>query len=324
MANGLCFSKLVGSIKNSLASNDSDEFIVNELITPIVEKYNLKNKNNEPFYLEKSRISRLLSGSEEVPKALHTTAGSMTDFSFMIGHIETFLLKIKVGFESILVNELKLQISSSTVLTQDIKDSLIESYASEGLPYFISNCLVWTLKIPNKITFTSDGLESRESSLSKRLPDPDIPSTISEVEKNQPYILKLLEAFSDSENVNINFDNLNKYGKYNRSFSRNRKAYYAAEDVNRRVRDIYPEDEENQFDVLKEETYQGIIDVWDQDYESGFERLNGVLEHSTKISLSTCKLVTDTKWITTSKKRRLPFSAEEGSIEGWIINEQTI
>ena len=88
---------------------------------------------------------------------------------------------------------------------------------------------------------------------------------------------------------------------------------------------IYPEDEENQFDVLKEETYQGIIDVWDQDYESGFERLNGVLEHSTKISLSTCKLVTDTKWIGNLQRRGVcHFLVEEGSIEGWIINEQTI
>lgn len=49
------------------------------------------------------------------------------------------------------------------------------------------------------------------------------------------------------------------------------KDYYSAETIRRFVRDTLTDSQ--QFDVLKEEIYNGIIDTHEQEYDSGYKRL---------------------------------------------------
>ena len=48
----------------------SDENFLNEFIAPYVEAGNIKNKNKEPFRLNKSRVSDLLKQKSDIPKVL--------------------------------------------------------------------------------------------------------------------------------------------------------------------------------------------------------------------------------------------------------------
>ena len=47
-------------------------------------------------------------------------------------------------------------------------------------------------------------------------------------------------------------------------------SYFAAEAVRRGTRDIYSD--ESQFDVLKAETYEGVKEVWEDEYKNGYAR----------------------------------------------------
>ncbi len=103
------------------------------------------------------------------------------------------------------------------------------------------------------------------------LPAPLKPTdTIEPVE--MPYISALLEAYSDALKVKIDTTkSLEAYSNFFKHLNRQRKDYYSAETIRRFVRDTLTDSQ--QFDILKEEIYNGIIDTHEQEYDSGYKRL---------------------------------------------------
>lgn len=90
--------------------------------------------------------------------------------------------------------------------------------------------------------------------------------------EEMPYISALLEAYSDELNIKIDtIKSLEAYSSYFKHLNRQRKDYYSAETIRRFVRDTLTDSQ--QFDVLKEEIYNGIIDTHEQEYDSGYKRL---------------------------------------------------
>jgi hypothetical protein len=93
------------------------------------------------------------------------------------------------------------------------------------------------------------------------------------------YIKKLMDVYREAEGIaEFSRDTLKQYdSKYGEHFKRQRKDFYAAESVRQGTRETYGETDPDQFEVLKEETYDGVIDVWEQYYSNGLVRLNTVL-----------------------------------------------
>ena len=69
------------------------------------------------------------------------------------------------------------------------------------------------------------------------------------------------------ENLKNTFTSQN----YFKHLNRQRKDYYSAETIRRFVRDTLTDSQ--QFDILKEEIYNGIIDTHEQKYDNGYKRL---------------------------------------------------
>ena len=106
------------------------------------------------------------------------------------------------------------------------------------------------------------------------------------------YITALLEAYSDELDVQIDtVEALKAYSRFFVHFGRQRKDYYSAETIRRFVRDTLTDGK--QFDVLKTEIYDGIIDVHEQDYESGYKRL--VADLAQAVQINTSKSLLDSK-----------------------------
>lgn len=114
------------------------------------------------------------------------------------------------------------------------------------------------------------------------------PTDIIETEE-LTYISALLEAYSEEMNLDINtVESLKSYDTYFKHLNRQRKDYYSAETIRRFVRDTLTDSQ--QFEVLKEEIYNGIIDTHEQDYDSGYQRLVADLQQATKTNTSKCIL----------------------------------
>ena len=121
----------------------------------------------------------------------------------------------------------------------------------------------------------------------------NMPSSLTPEEIIEPeemsYISALLEAYSDELNITIETtEALKAYDSYFKHLNRQRKDYYSAETIRRFVRDTLTDS--RQFDVLKEEVYNGIIDTHEQDYDSGYKRLVADLKQATVTNTSKCLL----------------------------------
>ena len=138
------------------------------------------------------------------------------------------------------------------------------------------------------------------------------------------YIRKLMDAYGEAEGIKgFSKANLQQHeDKYGEHFKRQRKDFYAAESVRQGTRETYGDTDPDQFEVLKEETYDGVIDVCEQNHLNGYIRLNAVLAQATHIRIDRCWLCRDTDWIGNSQKKGVcHILVNDGKIKRWANNE---
>lgn len=102
-----------------------------------------------------------------------------------------------------------------------------------------------------------------------------------------PYINALCEVYAEKLEKEITPATLHTLeGRYKRDLAEQRKAFYSAESVQRSVREVLADGEE-QFNILKEDAYEGITPVYfDDSYSSGYDRLMAVLSKITNTNLN--------------------------------------
>ncbi|MCL5058104.1 MAG: restriction endonuclease [Actinobacteria bacterium] len=116
------------------------------------------------------------------------------------------------------------------------------------------------------------------------------------------YIKELFDAYSEVLGRIIkNIDNLQGFATFLNNFQRQRKAYFSAETIRRFVRDTFSDSKE--FNVLKEEVFDGIIDTCEKSFCNGFERLNAVMQQVVSVSTSKSLLDSKMKYIGNSEKK---------------------
>lgn len=113
---------------------------------------------------------------------------------------------------------------------------------------------------------------------------PTIPS-FDNSEHSLRFIEQLLEAYSDHIKTNIkNLDDLKIYTEYFEHFNRNRNCFYWAEALSQFSRDNLPP-ENTCFEDLKEEVFQGVVDVCNSFHNSGYENVLKTTNEATKLNL---------------------------------------
>lgn len=167
---------------------------------------------------------------------------------------------------------------------------------------FLAMCFLYALNRENKqedkltlneLTVSNiryeDGklyIHSQAIELDKHLQVPE------DIEKTElPYVKALLAAYADAEHLEkVKLEEtpsfFQKFSKYKRNFDGQRQNYYDAESICRGVRDAFDFKEyEHQFSELKNDLYNGICDVVEDEHDNGFERLREVLKQALLISL---------------------------------------
>jgi hypothetical protein len=102
--------------------------------------------------------------------------------------------------------------------------------------------------------------------------------------------------------------------KYQKNFYDQRKAYLSAESIQRSISEVY-EDGENQFDILKEDAFNGIKTTYFDDYDNGYRRLLEVLKKISDVQLTKSKL---------SLIKNLIGNLERLGIVHILVNDKTI
>jgi len=153
-----------------------------------------------------------------------------------------------------------------------------------------------------------------------KLPDKLLPpAEVSNAEVG--YVQKLFEAYSDAEKPKkVTHITLGKYPKYLRNFSEQREHYFNAIYVFERVRGVFAPSEGNHFDILKQETYNGISEVYYDDYENGYDRLTAVLKQAAVINVNKSMLCNIRNLIGISEVKGIcHILVSDGTIPSWVI-----
>lgn len=113
-----------------------------------------------------------------------------------------------------------------------------------------------------------------------------------------PYITELFAAYGDAECVpNFCEETLSSYAMYSNDLKDRRIDYFAAEAVRRGVREVFNGKYADQFEVLKEETLDGIKNTARRRFPNGYERLLAVMEQAVIIRVDRYFLSRSPFWI---------------------------
>ncbi|WP_310831346.1 ABC-three component system protein [Paenibacillus pedocola] len=109
------------------------------------------------------------------------------------------------------------------------------------------------------------------------------------------YVKKLLEAYSDNHKSKINdILQLPNHSNYFNHFNRQRKCFYSAESLMLFERDTLPPGV-NAYEDLKQEVYDGVIDIIESKHDDGFERVKAVCKAARSINVPSYPLYTSVK-----------------------------
>ena len=134
------------------------------------------------------------------------------------------------------------------------------------------------------------------------------------------YVTELMKVYAEALGIDkLPVDVLEKYSKYRQNFERQRKNYYSAETIRRFVRDVFTDSK--QFEVLKGETYDGIIEVHEADYPTGFDRLNAVTKHVSTVSTDKSLLCSKLHCIGNSEKKGVCHMLVNDKRIIWVNND---
>ena len=138
--------------------------------------------------------------------------------------------------------------------------------------------------------------------------------------EEMPYINALCEVYAQKLNQLITPNDLDSLPKnLLHHFSEQRRAFYSAESVQRSVREVFA-DGDQQFNALKDDAWEGISPTYyDDDIPNGYERLKKVLEKITNTTLSKSTLTAIIGMIGNLEKKGIcHILVNDDRIKSWV------
>lgn len=139
----------------------------------------------------------------------------------------------------------------------------------------------------------------------KSLPRPtNVPVPKVATQDEQIYIDELCLAYGDAEGMNsFSTDDLSSFPDYSDDLEDRRIDFYAAETIRRGVLELKGSSLTGQFDVLKDETYNGVKDTARRTHPNGYERMLAVMEQAVIAPVTNYILSASPYWISGKIKK---------------------
>lgn len=139
----------------------------------------------------------------------------------------------------------------------------------------------------------------------KSLPRPanvPVPKVVTQDE--QIYIDELCLAYGDAEGINsFSVDDLSSFSDYTDDLDDRRIDFYAAETIRRGVLELKGNSLTGQFDVLKDETFNGVKDTARRTHQNGYECMLAVMDQAVVAPVTNYLLSTSPYWISGKIKK---------------------
>ena len=305
--------------------------IAKVLFEPIISLDGVVNRAGNPYVIDSKYAKSWYEQRTDIPKNIKKAAfrGDLLD-------------NIGAYFNDNIVDEIVTQTQSSAMysallklirnskLEQSLKNELLQLYDLGEYPDFLGRAFIYSLIADNTEKSPNEPVETiyedirifkevvkRSHKKPKSLLPPD------EIEDHEiGYVRELYRVYGQvSGKEYVRPEDLEAEPKLKNNFNRQRKDYYLAETIHRELRDTIRLDEEEGFDILKNEVYDGVISTCEKDYETGMERLTAVMEHATAISLSNNLRDRMLDWVGPGEKKGVCHMLVNESRLGWMEDD---
>lgn len=317
----LVFATVLAELKASWADTIADPDLINLLYDAVAEPVGLTNKNGEPITVAKgtaSKIMKRLPGGNPNRSIRSKSADDKVLASIEEYFKRNVVKRLLKGCEDDLIERLKAIINDDAGISKAKKQELLENAQKDKLAMFLASVYLYSLSRDNVL---HDSSSTKPITATTELEVIPLPTGITGVEGS--YTDALLAAYGQAEGIkNFTVDMLNTYPTHKENFSNQRKYYFAAEAVRRGTRDLYGTKEKDQFEVLKDEMYEGVTEVWEDEAKNGLARMRKVMAQATKTSLDKCRICRDTEWVGNSQRKGVcHFLVGENRLKGWVRDD---
>lgn len=319
------FAYYVLELKNALKKRTANETVIGHLYGLVAIPANLDGKGGRTIDCPKTTgndiVHRRANAHRDIqahsrdPEVVDGIGDRFkTTFSKLIhpSKLPTYLDSLREGV-------------AESSLHAEIKAELLALCENEEPWDFLGRSFLEVVLI-NNISAEPENLRSDSKSLNNINVSSRFPARPHVEAPNEPsheegyFIDALMEAYGQAEGIEeFDLDRLDDFPKRKGDFNRNRECFYAAEEVRRGARDIYSDEENDQFEVLKEEIRDGVDILYYSDYGSGVERMSHVLEAATRLPIEKSCLGRDTNWVGgKEKKGTCHFIVNDRIWPGWV------
>jgi hypothetical protein len=151
---------------------------------------------------------------------------------------------------------------------------------------------------------------------------PKLVPTENILEKEMPYVDALMRVYSQAAGLGpLTVGDLKSLEpQYEEHFKFQRKTYFSADSVLHQIRDIY-EDGEEEFNIMKDETFDGIFSVMIAAYNNAFERVNRTMNHAVTITYGRSYLARQNVGLIGNSEKQgiIHMLVNDGRIE-WVVD----
>ena len=292
------------------------------------------DKYGQPYVIKKDQVSRWWSEQANIVKILQKQADNPIIIKEAPSHFDNTVIPelISSQKESAVYNEIRRLIIGDDSIADDVRNELLGYYDDQDYGSFLGHTFLYAIVCKNN-NKRSSKRKAREKALAdspevqeyrrlrEKFPKPEQIPPPEEIEEHElPYVTELLRAYSDTEGVTI-IDPEGLKGSHKRSFNRQRKDYYAAETIRQSARDTLKLNENDGFDILKDETYDGVIDTCDDDDENPVERVKAVLKVAAALPLSPNLEMSLLGWVGAGEKKGVCHMLVNDERLKWVYDD---
>lgn len=322
----LVISVFAGELKKFWREQISDVDLIELLYDAVADPIDLRDENGNPISVPKATASKIMNrkaGGNIHTKIKKHIADEAVNNTIVAYFEKKIMPNLQPGLIDDLIARLKTIIRRDLNIPQSKRDELSDLATKRTPAEFLARTFQYCAPKDNRKTDDAVPMTGDIEEFDRNNPLPQIEYDENVGVDERRYVDALLEVYGELRgHDNYSLDDLKEDEEHLQHFKRQRDDYFAAEAVRRGTRDIYRETEIDQFVLLKNETYDEVIDLWEDDYQTGMKRLRRVLAQAASTEITASWLARDTVWIGAAQKKGIcHMLVNENRLKGWVRHE---
>lgn len=268
----------------------------------------------EPYEVTAQNASRWGNGQDPIQKEIQDAAGTNEILEELIRYFDNTVVphELSPALQDEMLDAM-VELVENCDLRDNKKKQFLKYYKKGQSGEFLARVYQRALLGNNKVTPSRKKMSASDSNSDSvaefnklikaklRKPKTVVPDEIQHEEL--PYVSQLYRAYGETADVEVKNKSDLAAINYQEHFEQQRKTYYMAETIHHEIRDSIRPDEEDCFDVLKDEIEYGIYQTSRKTYPDPVSKVDAVMERASIIPISQNTNMITYNWIGAGEKQ---------------------